>query len=183
VVLLSALKRLLALESGGSDILVATNLALRHRREVQDIVGPLTDTLIVRTHLPHGHGSLTALRRVRDAFASACGHRDIPFEEMARRLEAETGVERRQFAQTFFLLDEGGPAASATASQADEQGDFFKAALHDYDLMLYLERGGDRIEGQLTLKGRLGDGSVARELLCGHRALLHDLVGSLAQEP
>jgi hypothetical protein len=181
VVLLCALKRLLQQRGGSSDIRVATNIALRHQPGVENIVGPLTDTLILRTDIPAGLMPLAALHRVRQSFVAACGQHDIPFEEIVRRLRAESGVKRSSLAQTFFLFDdeprEMQPFAGLITKPAPvgAQADFFKSALHDYDLILYLTRAVNRIRGQLTLKGQLTGSALPAELLQTYRTLLEEL--------
>ena len=173
VVLLSALKRLLHAQTGESDVRVATNVALRHQPAAASIVGPLIDTVILRTRLPAGAGPLDALSAVRDSFVSSCVHHDVPFEAVAGHLKREAGTERRDLAQTFFLLGED-------ALAPEEQGEFFKTALHDYALILYLNRNGSGLRGSITLKGRLRDGAVADDLLCSYTKLLEELVGAAA---
>lgn len=182
VLLLTALKRLLQQESGGADIRVCTNLAYRHHSGLAEMVGPLTDTLILRTHLPVHVSPLSALRMVRDTFIAACGHQDIPFEETATRLTAESGIQREDLAQVFFLFqDEGPPIPPLPGLDVDEalfpeESNFFKSALHNYDLMLYLYKTTSGIRGQLILRGQLGDGSISTELLNKYKSLLEEIV-------
>ncbi|HSR68631.1 MAG TPA: condensation domain-containing protein [Acidobacteriota bacterium] len=182
VVLLSALKRLLQRQGGSCDVRVATNLASRHQRPLENMVGPLTDTLVLRTRVSPRQSPLGALRRVRESFLHACGHHDVPFEELMRRLSTESGIERSALAQAFFLFDEQPAEMNAFAGLTTEpapveaQSGFFKSAVHDYDLILYLAMSDSGLSGQLTLKGRLGSGTAAGALLGRYNALLEEIV-------
>ncbi|MGR9556472.1 amino acid adenylation domain-containing protein (plasmid) [Rhizobium leguminosarum] len=181
VVLLCAFKRLLQRRSGASDIRVATNMALRDQPGLDEMVGPLSDTLVLRTKLDASMPPLVALRRVRESFAGASVHHDVPFEVVAQRVCADTAIVRKDLAQAFFLLDEAvsdarpfaGLTVEPTAIEA--QSDFFKSAPHDYDLILHLTRSDERLVGQITLKGQLGDGSLPEDILSTYRALLEEL--------
>ena len=181
VVLLFALKRLRRQFGGEADIGVATNVALRHQPGIESVIGTVTDTLLLRTHLPAGLAPQAALRLVRQSFVSACSHHDVPFEEVARRVLPELGIKRQDLAQVFFVFTEAAaemqPFAGLTTEPApiEAQAEFFKSAVHDYDLILLLTRQGDRITGQLALKGRPGDGTLASELLHAYHAQLKEL--------
>ncbi|MDC3379015.1 amino acid adenylation domain-containing protein [Planctomycetota bacterium] len=159
VVLLTALKCLLQQESGAEDIRVCTNVARRHWRGVEGMVGPLTDTLILRTRLPGDCGPAAVLGAVRHTFAAACGPQDVPFETVAAHLRQTCGTAKEDLAQVFFMFHEAGTtvplpglASEDAASIADSEGDFFKSAVHDYDLVLYLHGGAGGVTGQLTLR-------------------------------
>jgi hypothetical protein len=146
------------------------------------MIGPLTDTLVLRTLIPFDDEPLKVLRLVRQNFITACQLRDIPFEAMASRLVAETAIKRADLAQVFFLFDEADPAMPQINGMTAEpevigaSRDFFKSALHDYDMVLYLAKSGDGMKGQLTLKGEIDDGTVATGLLRSYRSLLEELV-------
>jgi acyl carrier protein len=180
VVFLSALQRLLHDTSGGADIRIATNVSTRHRAGVEHIVGPLTDTLVLRTKLEQNPTAISALRQARATFVAACGHRELPFEAMASVLERD-GIRRRELAQAFFLFADHGPEVQTSGcltvgpEPIGTDGSFFESAMHDYALILYLVRAGDTVRGQLTLKGHLGGGAIATALLRDYDALLAEL--------
>lgn len=181
VALLSALKRLLQHLTGATDIRIATNLAARHRRGVESVVGPLTDTVILRTWLPPGHTPASALQLVRATFVTACGLQGIPFEEIATRLESESNIGRHQLAQVFFSFDEGDanipplPGLTAEDASAEQDANFFEQAPHDYDLILYLRSTDRGIRGKIMVKGRIDDGTAGAGVPTIYRELLEEL--------
>src|SRR5262249_58804082 len=62
--LVSALKTLLHLYLGEDDLRVATNVANRNRPRTDALIGPLVNTVILRTNLGGGPNSPAALRPV-----------------------------------------------------------------------------------------------------------------------
>jgi amino acid adenylation domain-containing protein len=181
VVLLSALNRLLHSETGESDIRVCTNIARRHQRGLESVVGLLTDTLVLRTKFPAGHTPLGALWLTRNTFLAACGHQDVPFPAVTARLVSDSGVRREDLAQAFFLFHEQDqpmpplPGLASEEAPVFEENNFFKSAMHGYGLILYLSKSGGGISGQLTLRGRLADGSAGAKVLSKYRLLLEEL--------
>lgn len=181
VVLLSALKRLLKHTTGVADIRVSTNLAARHLRGVENMVGPLTDTVVLRTVLAEPDTAVDALRRVRSTILAAYANQGAPFDAIAARLKSDLGVRREDLAQVFFMFHEDAPAPSlvgidATNTAIDGPSDFFQSALHGHDVILYLHGSSAGIRGQLTLRGDLDEGRVAIGLSSRYRALLEELV-------
>ena len=182
VVLLSVFARLSAQLSGESDIRIATNIAARHRRGVGDMVGPLTDTVILRQHVPPAATAFAALGRAHQAFIEACGGDEAPFEAVAERLLADRGVERAELAQVFFLFQEdaaplrGPTGMTAENSPIEAQADYFKVAAHNYDLVLYLYRTTDGLRGQFTVRAPHDDGELLRGIVRRFRELAVELM-------
>ncbi|MEX5713134.1 condensation domain-containing protein [Parafrankia sp. FMc6] len=191
VVLLSAFARLLARESGDRDVRVATNVSTRHRSGLEDVVGPLTDTVVLRMSVPGGEPERArdVVGAVRASFIAASGHRDLPFDALAFRLEAD-GLRRSDLAQAFFLFDEGAGGGDAPAlgdglvaarppTAADT--DYFEVAAHGYDAVLHLFRVGAGIRGQLAARSPAADLATTTRLLDDYLSLLEQLDESGAQ--
>lgn len=181
VLTLAMLMLLLRRRTGEADIRVCTNISRRHQHDFEGTIGPLTDSLIVRGML-EGSEAPEALRLVRDSLLDVYTILAIPFEEMATRLARQHGIARSELAQVFFLLHEEDTPVSSMASSpsADDtpalrmSPDFFSSADHAYDLVLYLSRLDDRVEGHLTLKG--GGLAVHEAIAADYLDLLRELV-------
>lgn len=182
VVLLSALNRLLQVQTGQSDIRICTNHARRYRSNLQDVIGPLIDTLILRTWIEPDATPLAALHAVRRTFVTASGYQDVPFEEVASRLTSDLAVKRRDLAQVFFHFHEDAqamppvPGLSPEGAPVFGEDNFFETALHDYAVILYLFRVPDGIRGQLTLQGHLEEEPVGAELIRDYERRLRELI-------
>jgi len=102
--LVSALKTLLHLYLGEDDLCVATNVANRDRLGTEALIGPLVNTVILRTDLGGSPTSQEVLRRVRSTTLTAFDHQDLPFEELAEALEREQAIESASLARIMIVL-------------------------------------------------------------------------------
>ncbi|MEV0728020.1 amino acid adenylation domain-containing protein [Polymorphospora sp. NPDC050346] len=98
-VVLTALKVLLARQTGRTDIVVGTQVTGRSLPELQNLVGMFVNVVPVRTSLAPdataGEGTTgtvgfrEVLRRVRHNLAEAMAHQDVPFETLVRDLRGD----------------------------------------------------------------------------------------------
>ena len=91
--LVAALKTLLHRYSGQDDVRVATNVANRNRPGTEGLIGPLVNTVILRTNLGGDPSPREVMRRVRATTLAAFAHQDLPFEELVETLERERALE------------------------------------------------------------------------------------------
>ena len=61
---------------------MATNVANRNRPGTEGLIGPLVNTVILRTNLGGDPSAREVLRRVRATTLAAFAHQDLPFEEL-----------------------------------------------------------------------------------------------------
>jgi non-ribosomal peptide synthetase component F len=102
--LVAALKALLHRYAGEDDLRVATNVANRNRPGTEALIGPLVNTVILRTNFGGNPNSREVLRRVRATTLAAFDQQDLPFEELAETLERERGIKPAALAQIMILL-------------------------------------------------------------------------------
>ena len=102
--LVAALKTLLHRHLGEDDLRVATNVANRNRPGTEALIGPLVNTVILRTNLGGDPNSQEVLRRLRATTLAAFDHQDLPFEELAETLERERALKPASLAQIMILL-------------------------------------------------------------------------------
>lgn len=86
VTLLAAWKTLLARLTGQTDIVVGTPAACRSQPEVQEIIGCLINTLVMRTSLAGKPTVAELLDRVRTTAHEAFAQREYPYVELTRQL-------------------------------------------------------------------------------------------------
>jgi acyl-CoA synthetase (AMP-forming)/AMP-acid ligase II len=102
--LVAALKTLLHRYLGQDDLRVATNVANRNRPETEPLIGPLVNTVILRTNLGGDPSPQEVLRRVRTTTLAAFDRQDLPFEELAETLARERAIWPKSLAQIMILL-------------------------------------------------------------------------------
>ena len=89
--LVAGLKTLLHRHVSEDDVRVATNVANRNRAGTGGLIGPLVNTVILRTDLGGDPTPREVLRRVRATTLDAYANQDLPFEEIAATLARERG--------------------------------------------------------------------------------------------
>ena len=102
--LVAALKTLLHCYFGEKDLRVATNVVNRKRPGTETLIGPLVNTVILRTNLHGDPSSQEVLRRVRATTLAAFDNQDLPFEELAETFEREHAIKPVSLAQVMILL-------------------------------------------------------------------------------
>jgi acyl-CoA synthetase (AMP-forming)/AMP-acid ligase II/acyl carrier protein len=102
--LLAGLKILLLARSGRSDICVATAMANRSQPGTERVIGPLENTILIRTRIDADLSFQEALGRVRNSVLQAYAGQELPFEILAPRLAQEDGLDPASLIQVFFLL-------------------------------------------------------------------------------
>ena len=75
---------------------MATHVANRNRPETEALIGPLANTVILRTNLGGDPSPREVMRRVRATALAAFAHQDLPFEELVETLERERASSPRR---------------------------------------------------------------------------------------
>jgi len=89
MLLLAALKTLLARLSGQDDISVGMPIAGRSRVELEALIGCFINTLVLRTRLTSSMTFRDLLRKVRETTLQAYAHQDLPFAKLIAELKPE----------------------------------------------------------------------------------------------
>lgn len=87
--LLAAFKALLHLYTDSDDIIVGSEVANRDRPETQGMIGPLVNTLVLRSDLSGDPDFETLLRRVNEVARGGLAHQDVPFERVVEAVNPE----------------------------------------------------------------------------------------------
>ncbi|MET3910527.1 amino acid adenylation domain-containing protein [Bradyrhizobium sp. S3.3.6] len=101
--LLTGLKALLLARTGRTDISVATAMANRAQPDIEGIVGPFENTVIVRSRITPDLSFTQALDRVRQSVLEAHARQELPFNILADHLEQE-GIDPASLLQVYFTL-------------------------------------------------------------------------------
>ncbi len=100
--LASAFKILLYRYSGQPEITVGTPSANRNQAEIEELVGFLVNTLVLRTHLSAETTFRDLLGRVRETVIDACTQQDLPFEKLVEELQPDRDVGRTPLFQIML---------------------------------------------------------------------------------
>jgi len=102
--LVAALKTVLQRYLGQDDLRVATLVANRNRPGIDGLVGPVANTVVLRTNLVGDPSLREVLRRVRTTALAAFAHQELPFEELVDTLERERPDRPLVLAQVMIAL-------------------------------------------------------------------------------
>jgi acyl-CoA synthetase (AMP-forming)/AMP-acid ligase II len=180
--LVVALKTLLHRYAGEDDLRLATNVANRNRAGTEGLIGPLANTVILRTGLGGDPTVREVMRRVRATTLAAYAHQDLPFEVVAETLARERKLDPAQLAQVMILLHNAAlrPAASAGQALAFEEADpgmpMPLVTTTTYDVILVLRETAQGLIGSCIYKPHLlGSNSIDR-LLADFKIILERMV-------
>ncbi|MGW4409684.1 amino acid adenylation domain-containing protein [Nonomuraea sp. NPDC004702] len=84
--LLAAYQLLLARQTGQDDVCVGSAVSTRDRPELEEVVGPLINTVVLRGDLTGDPSFAELLTRTRTAVLGALSRRDVPFSRVAEEL-------------------------------------------------------------------------------------------------
>ena len=178
MVLLAAFKTLLYRYTGQEDILVASPIANRNRREIEELIGFFANTLVFRTNLSSNPTFKELLASVREVALGAYNHQDLPFEKLVEILQPERDLSHNPLFQVLFSLRNVRTPQiklpGVTLSNLEIEQKTAK-----FDLALGLEEGLEGINGTLEYSEDLFDASTARRI-AGH---FITLLESIAANP
>ncbi|MDQ6672238.1 MAG: amino acid adenylation domain-containing protein [Chloroflexota bacterium] len=140
-VLLAAYQALLAGHTGETDICVGVPVSTRDRDELHDLIGPLLNTVMLRTNLGGDPTWRELIGRVREVAVAAMSHQGVPFEVVSRELGLPP-------VQAMFTLHPAGRTAlqlgDAKIAVARAEGQTSK-----FDLTLSIDDEVEVIRGQV----------------------------------
>lgn len=143
--LLAGYAALLHRYSGQDDIVVGTSVAGRDRPETEPLVGPLANTLALRTDLAGDPTFRELLVRTRRACLADFAHQDVPFARVVEEVRPDRDLSRAPLFQTMLSLhDAPRPAPDPAGPRVGPfSGEGRTTAL--YDLSLHVVDEGDRL--------------------------------------
>ena len=102
--LLTGFKTLLLARTGRNDICVATPMANRSQLTTERVMGPVANTVLIRTRIDADLSFQEALSRVRDSVLDAHAKQELPFDILAARLADEDDLDAASLLQVSFVL-------------------------------------------------------------------------------
>ncbi|MFJ6730598.1 amino acid adenylation domain-containing protein, partial [Streptomyces sp. NPDC091281] len=102
--LTAAVKAVFARWSGQEDIAVGTSSAARGHRELEQLVGFLVNTVVLRTQVDPELTFAELLGRVKDTVLDAFAHEDVPFDKLVEAVQPERDPSRTALVQATVVL-------------------------------------------------------------------------------
>jgi non-ribosomal peptide synthetase component F len=181
--LVAALKTLLHRYVGQEDVRVATLVANRNRPGTDGLVGPLVNTLILRTNLSGDPSPQEVMRRVRATTLAAFAHQDLPFEELLEALGRERAIKPSALAQVMIQLQNATvrPMESSGSSLTFEEANpgmlLPLATMTTFDVIFMLHEGTHGLTGCCVYKPHLFEATTIDRLLQDFQLVIEQMVG------
>jgi non-ribosomal peptide synthetase component F len=180
--LVAALKTLLQCYLGQDDLRVATLVANRNRPGTAGLIGPLVNTVILRTNLGGDPSPREVMHRVRATTLGSFAHQDLLFEELVETLERERGLKPAELARIMITLQNVAlrPTASSgltlTIAEANPSMLMPLATMTTFDVILMLRESTRGILGSCVYKPHLFDVKTIDRLLRDFQSVLEQMV-------
>ena len=180
--LIAAFKTLLHRYTSEDDLRVATHLANRNRPETEGLIGPLVNTVILRTSLSGDPSAREVMRRVRATTLAAFANQDLPFEEVVSTLEHECGVEPASLAQILIWLQNAalrpiiGRGHGLSFEEVDPAMLTHPAAVTAFDIMLMLRESSHGLIGTCVYKPQLFAAEAVDRMLSDLQQVLEHMI-------
>ena len=104
MVLVAALVVILRRELGQDDVRVATAVANRNHPGADALIGPLVNTVLLRTRVSSDLTARELLGRIRTMTLEAYANQDLPFEDLVEILARERGISPRSLSPVMIIL-------------------------------------------------------------------------------
>ncbi len=180
--LTAVFKTLLHLYVAEEDVRVATLVANRNRPGSEHLIGPLANTVILRTNLGGDPSPREVMRRVRATALAAFAHQELPFEELVETLGGECGLKSETLSKMMIWLHNSAlrPIANPGHRLAFEEANpsllLPLVTITKFDVILMLRETGRGLTGCCVYKPHLFSASMIDRLIRDFRKVLELMV-------
>jgi acyl-CoA synthetase (AMP-forming)/AMP-acid ligase II/acyl carrier protein len=180
--LVAALKTLLHRYLNQEDLRVATLVANRNRAGTAGLIGPLVNTVILRTDLGGDPSAQEVLRRVRATTLAAFAHQDLPFEVLSEALERERALKPATLAPVMIQLHNAAlrPITSGAGTLTFEEANpgmlVPLVPATTFDVLLMLHENVHGLTGSCVYKPHLFGAKAVDRLLRDFQSVLEQIV-------
>jgi myxalamid-type nonribosomal peptide synthetase MxaA len=175
--LLAAFKVLLARYSRQQDLAVGVPTPNRLHSEWEGVLGPFSNTLVLRSDLSADPLFTELLQRVEQSIRAAHAHQDLPFERLVDELQPQRDLSHTPLFQVMFTMRD--PEQSLRAGPLTITGREVDAGTTLYDLTLIATPKQDGLRMQIQFNVDLFDIATI-ERLGGHFRVL---LAGIADDP
>jgi non-ribosomal peptide synthetase component F len=161
---------------------VATNVANRSRPETEGLIGPLVNTVILRTNLTGDPDAREVMRRIRTTCLMAFANQDLPMEYLTEIRANERSLKPAMFASVMIVLNNSilrppsGIGRALTFEEANANMLMPVVTLTTFDIILMLSEGREGLTGTCAYKPHLFNAGTIDCLLRDFEAVLERMV-------
>ncbi|HDQ71155.1 MAG TPA: amino acid adenylation domain-containing protein, partial [Chloroflexi bacterium] len=178
--LLAAFQTLLYRYTRQPDILVGTPVANRGLPEIEGLIGPFINTLVLRSDFSPDLSFLELLTQVRETALAAYQHQDLPFELLVDALHPERDLVQTPIFQVMFVF-QNLPDVDLTLPGLTISSLPVETGTAKFDLILTVEERDGELLGILEYNADIFDPATIDRLGAHYLVLLEGIVADPAQ--
>lgn len=175
--LLAGFKALLHRYRDQDHIVIGAPAINRGRPELEGLIGPLTNTLVLHTDLAGDPSFRTLLARVREVALGAYAHQDLPYEKLVEALRPERNLGYAPLVQVMFALEGALPGEAVPSGVPPERGKVMPGPVK-FDVSLRLHETGQGLLGRIDYATDLFDDATMTRLIGHFETLLESIAAS-----
>ncbi|MEQ8997813.1 MAG: amino acid adenylation domain-containing protein [Coleofasciculus sp. B1-GNL1-01] len=176
--LLAAFQTLLYRYTNQDDIIVGTDVAGRHRAEIEPLIGFFINLLLLRSDLSGNPTFRELLKRVQEVCLGAYAHQDLPFAKLVESLRPDRATSKTPLFQVLFVL-QNTPMPAVEFSGLTLTSIEVNSDKARFDLALFMQDTEQGIVGNWKYRTDLFEAEAITRLSAHFQTLLH----SIAQHP
>jgi len=169
--LLAGFQVLLARYSGQTDIVVGTPIANRTRKEVEGLIGPFINTLVLRVDLSNNPDVRELLANVKRLTLEAYLHQDLPFDKLVEVLNPQRSLSHHPLFEVLFALHNV-PSQPVTLPGVQVRLVNVETHVAHFDLMLNFYEDSDGLLGDIEYDQDLFEPETIERLSRHYQQLL-----------
>ncbi len=178
--LLAAFQTLLCRYTGQEDIVTGSPIAGRTRAEMEDLIGFLVNTLVLRGDLSGNPTFRELLARARVTAFEAYAHQDVPFEKLVEELQPQRNLSHSPLFQVMFVF-QNAPATTLKFQGLSVSPVVGGSDTAKFDLTLSIREENEGLRAHLQYNTDLFDGSTIERMLSHFENLLKEIVADPAR--
>ncbi|SMC85658.1 amino acid adenylation domain-containing protein [Desulfocicer vacuolatum DSM 3385] len=171
MVLLAAFKGLLFSYSNETDIIVGATVANRNHPQLEKVIGPLINSMAMRTDLSGNPSFRKLLQRIRRTALEAYAHQDAPFEQVKKKLNAGQEGGALPIFRVLFIL-QNTPLPQLTLKDISCSYEEVGNKTAKVDILLNLEEKAGQLEGWFEYNQNLFAPNTVTQMVLDFKALL-----------
>ena len=176
--LLAAFQTLLHRYSQQDDVVVGTAVSNRNRLEIEGLIGPFANNLVLRTDLSGNPTFRALLGRVREVAIGAYAHQHLPFERLVEELKPQRDLSRNPLFQAMFVLHQQTLEQNLDLPGLSLSMLPIEMGTTRFDLSIGMVDGRDELSGSLEYSTDLFDAGTIDRMLGHFRTLLESIAAN-----
>jgi non-ribosomal peptide synthetase component F len=177
MILLAAFNVLLSAYTDQLDIVVGTDEAGRHHRDLEPLIGFFINHLALRTDLSGNPTFRDLIRRVRETCLGAYAHQDLPFDKLIEVLRPGREAGQTPLFQVLFVMNSRTPEVGFKG-RLQVSGVNLAPLASKYEVVLFVADQPSGLATSWAYQADLFDATTIRGLAADFEAILRHVVAA-----